>query len=124
MKHIRLAILEHFTLKEIAREDINQMVDALYELEPRFKWEPEYNIQTTIENLKKELKGLSTPEPKYVNELPIVVQDILVATQAKLLSDNGLKRLDVDLYTDDMLNSKISDLDELLYLVKDSINYK
>ena len=124
MNNIKLALLDHFTLQELKDEHDTIIVDSLYAKEPRFQWEVESDILKEIQKLKDEINHATATQVSYVRDLPKVVQDVLVATQAKLLSDNGLKRMDVDLYTDDMLNSKISDLDELLYLVKDSIDYK
>lgn len=123
MNNIKQALLDNFTLAEIKDEHELELVDRLYEVEPRFKWEVENNIIKEIEKLKKELNSLTKPEPRYVNELPRMVKDILQAVQERELYANKTPRLDIELFSDMLDDSKISDLDQMLTDILESTDY-
>ena len=123
MNNIKQALLDNFTLAEIKDEHELELVDRLYEVEPRFQWEVEDNIIKEIEKLKKELNSLTKPEPRYVNELPRMVKDILQAVQERELYRNKTPRLDIELFSDMLDDSKISDLDQMLTDILESTDY-
>ena len=123
MNNIKQALLDNFTLAEIKDEHELELVDRLYEVEPRFKWEVENDIIKEIEKLKKELNSLTKPEPRYVNELPRMIKDILQAVQERELYANKTPRLDIELFSDMLDDSKISDLDQMLTDIYESTDY-
>ena len=123
MNNIKQALLDNFTLAEIKDEHELELVDRLYEVEPRFQWEVEDSIIKEIEKLKKELNSLTKPEPRYVNELPRMVKDILQAVQERELYRNKTPRLDIELFSDMLDDSKISDLDQMLTDILESTDY-
>lgn len=123
MNNIKQALLDNFTLQELKDEHDTIIVDSLYIKEPRFQWEVESDILKEIEKLKKELNSLAKPEPKYVNELPVMVKDILQAVQERELYANKTPRLDIELFSDMLDDSKISDLDQMLTDILESTDY-
>ena len=123
MNNTKQALLDNFTLAEIKDEHVLELVDRLYEVEPRFKWEVENDIIKEIERLKIELNSLTKPEPRYVNELPKMIKDILQAVQERELYANKTPRLDIELFSDMLNDSKISDLDQMLTDILASTDY-
>lgn len=53
----------------------------------------------------------------YVNELPEIIQEILLLVHKRHLLENGFTIEDVEDGKEILLNSKVSDLDEFLVVI-------